>query len=43
MKDYETIISTLFTKVAELEQVVKKQAARIADLEKCLNKNRSNS
>ena len=43
MKDYEQIISTLLTKIAELEQVVKQQAARIADLERRLNKNISNS
>src|ERR1700722_536592 len=43
MKDYEQIISTLLTKIAELEQVVKQQAARIADLERRLNKNSSNS
>ena len=34
MKDYEQIISTLLTKIAELEQVVEKQAAKIADLER---------
>ena len=43
MKDYEQIISTLLTKIAELEQVVKQQAARIIDLEKRLNKDSSNS
>ena len=43
MKDYEQIISTLLTKIAELEQVVKQQAVRIADLERRLNKNSSNS
>lgn len=43
MKDYEQIISTLLTKIAELEKVVKQQAARIADLERRLNKNSSNS
>ncbi len=43
MKDYEQIISTLLTKIAELEQVVKQQAAKIADLEIRLNKNSSNS
>ena len=43
MKDYEQIISTLLTKIAELEQVVKQQSARIADLERRLNKNSSNS
>jgi transposase len=43
MKDYEQIISTLLTKIAELEQVVKQQAAKIADLERRLNKNSSNS
>jgi hypothetical protein len=36
MKDYEQIISTLLTKIAELEQVVKQQSARIADLERRL-------
>lgn len=43
MKDYEQIISTLLTKIAELEQVVKQQAAKIVDLERRLNKNSSNS
>ena len=43
MKDYEQIISTLLTKIAELEQIVKQQAARITDLERRLNKNSSNS
>ena len=43
MKDYEQIISTLLTKIAELEQVVKQQAAKIADLGRRLNKNSSNS
>jgi len=43
MKDYEQIISTLLAKIAELEKVVKQQAARIAALEKRLNKNSSNS
>jgi transposase len=43
MSDYEQIISTLLTKIAELEQVVKQQAVRIADLERRLNKNSSNS
>ncbi len=43
MKDYEQMISTLLTKIAELEQVVKQQAAKIADLERRLNKNSSNS
>lgn len=43
MKDYEQIISTLLSKIAELEQVVKQQAAKIADLERRLNKNSSNS
>jgi transposase len=43
MKDYEQILSTLLTKIAALEQVVKQQAARIADLERRLNKNSSNS
>jgi len=43
MKDYEQIISTLLTKIAELEHVVKHQAAQIADLERRLNKNSSNS
>ena len=43
MTDYEQIISTLLTKIAELEQVVKQQAAMIADLERRLNKNSSNS
>lgn len=43
MKDYEQIISTLLTRIAELEQVVKQQAERIADLERRLNKNSSNS
>ena len=43
MRDYEQIISTLLTRIAELEQVVKQQAERIADLERRLNKNSSNS
>ena len=43
MKDYEKIISTLLTKIAYLEKVVIQQAARIADLEKRLDKNSSNS
>ena len=43
MKDHEQIITTLLTNIAELAKVVKKQAARIADLEKRLNKNSSNS
>lgn len=43
MKDYEQIISTLLTKIAELEKVVKEQAERITDLERRLNKNSSNS
>ena len=43
MKDYEQIISTLLAKIAELEKVVIQQAARIADLEKRLDKNSSNS
>ena len=43
MKDYEQIISTLLTKIAELEKVVKQQAERIVDLERRLNKNSSNS
>ena len=43
MKDYEQIISTLLTKIAELEKVVQQQAAKIAELEKRLNKNSSNS
>jgi hypothetical protein len=43
MKDYEQIISTLLTKIAALEQVVKQQAARITDLERRLNKNSSNT
>ena len=43
MKDYEQITSALLTKIAELEKVVKEQAARIADLERRLNKNSSNS
>ena len=43
MKDYEQIISTLLTKIAELEKVVPQQAARIIDLERHLNKNSSNS
>jgi transposase len=43
MKDYEQLISTLLAKIAELEKVVIQQAARIADLEKHLDKNSSNS
>ena len=43
MKDYEQIISTLLKKIAELEKVVKQQAERIAELERRLNKNSSNS
>ena len=43
MKDYEQIISTLLTQVAELEKLVIQQAARIADLEKRLDKKSNNS
>lgn len=43
MKDYEQIISTLLAKIADLEKVVIQQAARIAALEKRLDKNSSNS
>ena len=43
MKDYEQIISTLLSRIAELEKIVAQQAARIAELEKRLNKNSSNS
>lgn len=43
MKDYEQIILTLLTKLAELEQIIKQQAATIADLERRVNKNSSNS
>ena len=43
MKNYEQIISTLLAKIAGLEKVVQEQAARIAELEKRLNKNSSNS
>jgi putative endonuclease len=43
MKNHEEIISTLLTKIAELEHVVKQQAESIAGLEKRLSKNSSNS
>ena len=43
MKDYEQIIATLLAKIADLETVVIQQAARIAELEKRLDKNSSNS
>lgn len=43
MKDYEQIITTLLTKIAELEKLVQQQTAWIAELEKRLNKNSSNS
>jgi len=42
-KDYEQIIAMLLKKIAELEEIVKQQAVRIAELEKRLNKNSSNS
>jgi uncharacterized coiled-coil protein SlyX len=38
MKNHEEIISTLLTKIAELEQVIKQQAEKIAGLEKRLSK-----
>ena len=43
MKDHEQIITTLLAKIAELEKTVQQQATRIAELEKRLNKNSSNS
>jgi len=43
MKDHEQNITTLLAKLAELEEVIKQQAARIAELERRLNKNSSNS
>ena len=43
MKDYEQIISTLLAKIADLETLVIQQAARIAELEKRLDKNSRNS
>jgi uncharacterized coiled-coil protein SlyX len=43
MKDHEQTITTLLAKITELEEVVKQQAARIAELERRLNKNSSNS
>ncbi|CEG61731.1 DUF6444 domain-containing protein [Legionella micdadei] len=43
MKDYRQIISTHLIKIPELEKAIKHQAARIAELEKHLNKNSSNS
>jgi transposase len=43
MKKYEQIISVLQTKIVELETIIKEQSAKIADLEKRLNKNSSNS
>ncbi len=43
MKNYEQIITTLLAKITDLEKVVQQQAANIAELEKRLNKNSSNS
>jgi hypothetical protein len=43
MKNHEQNITTLLAKIAELEEVVKQQAARIAELERRLNKNSNNS
>ena len=43
MKDYEQIINTLLASISELEKVVAHQAAEIAELKKCLNKDISNS
>jgi hypothetical protein len=43
MKDYKQIISTLLAKIADLEKLVIQQAARIAELEKRLDKNSRNS
>ena len=43
MKDYEQMISTLLAKIADLEELVIQQAARIAELEKRLDKNSRNS
>ncbi len=43
MKDYEQIISALQEKISALEAIITQQAARIAELEKRLNKNSRNS
>ncbi|MCX7115838.1 MAG: DUF6444 domain-containing protein, partial [Gammaproteobacteria bacterium] len=43
MKDYAKIINQLLGKIAELEEIVALQAARIAELEKRLSQNSSNS
>ena len=43
MKEYEQLITTLQTKIAELEAIIKEQATRIAELGKSLNKNSRNS
>ncbi|MDF1678265.1 MAG: DUF6444 domain-containing protein [Legionellaceae bacterium] len=43
MKDYKQIISTLQENISALEAMITQQAARIAELEKRLNKNSRNS
>lgn len=43
MKNAEQIISTLLAEITELKDLVKRQALRISDLEKRLNKNSQNS
>lgn len=43
MKDTERLIATLMARIEELEVLVKHQAAKIAELEKRLNKNSRNS
>jgi len=43
MKDYEQIIRTLLSRIAELEKVVSQQAAEIEELKRRLNKDSSNS
>ena len=43
MKEYNELISTLFAKVSEQGNIIHQQAARIAELEKRLSKNSSNS
>ena len=43
MKDYEKIINTLLSRIAELEKIVAEQAAEVVELKRHLNKNSSNS
>jgi transposase len=43
MNDTDRLIATLLARIEELEALVKQQAARIAELEKRLNKNSRNS